>query len=185
MRKILDAALGILVRDGLPGLNTNRVAEEAGVNVSTVYAYFPDKLSIVSHLAEEFERKRGDYLAEHAKLLATTGDWRGWYEEVIDRLAQFRTEEPGGIALRRAVMSSPELRHLDDESTDRAVESSVPGLLAHGAGLDREHVRGIAKTVALTMTVMLDSAFATDHYDRQMIVELKRMTNSYLATYLD
>lgn len=184
VRRILDAALDILVRDGLPGLNTNKVAEEAGVNVSTVYAYFPDKLSIVGHLAEEFERKRSDYIAHHAKLLATTDDWRGWHEETIDRLTRFRLEEPGGVALRRAIMSSPDLRHLDDESTERVIEYTVPGLLAHGTGLDHVHVRAIAKTVALTMTVMLDSAFATDPYDRRLIIELTRAINSYLASYL-
>jgi AcrR family transcriptional regulator len=184
VRKILDAALGILVRDGLPGLNTNKVAGEAGVNVATVYSYFPDKLSIVGHLAEEFERKRIDYVAEHAKLLTSTTDWRRWHEEVIDRLVQFRREEPGGVALRQAIMSSPELKHLDDDSTAQVVESSYPGLLAHSEDLTEARARAISRAVAITMTVMLDDAFASDPYDEQQITELKQLINAYLATYL-
>lgn len=185
MRKILDATLEILVEDGLPGLNTNRIATHAGVNVATVYSYFPDKISIVRRLAEEFERKRGDYVSEHARLLPTTPDWNHWFNEVVDRLVQFRLEEPGAIALRRAMMSSPDLKYLDDDSTDRAVESNLPGLMTHGKALREPHARAISRVVAVTITAMIDSAFVNDPYDKAQVAELKRMIGSYLSLYLD
>ena len=42
----------ILDRKGLAGLNTNRVAEIAGVSVGTVYQYFKDKSALLDALAE-------------------------------------------------------------------------------------------------------------------------------------
>lgn len=185
VRKILDAAIEILIADGLPGLNTNLVAQRAGVNVATLYAYFPDKLSIVRQLAEQFEALRGDYVAERAADLPTTNDWAHWFEEVIDRLAQFRVEESGGVALRRAILSSPELRPIDEASTDRATEANLPGFLAHGPRLTEARARAASRVVATTITTMLDSAFATEPYDTTQIDELKVMIVSYLRNYLD
>jgi len=59
---IYDACERILVSEGPAALNTNRIAEVAGVNVASVYRYFPNKEAIV---AELYER----HLAAYAELL--------------------------------------------------------------------------------------------------------------------
>ena len=48
---ILEAAIQLLQRDGAHGLNTNRVAERAGVSIGTLYQYFPDKEAILLAVA--------------------------------------------------------------------------------------------------------------------------------------
>jgi AcrR family transcriptional regulator len=53
---ILQATAYILVRDGYAGLTTNRIAERAGVNIASLYQYFPNKESIVV----ELERRHGE-----------------------------------------------------------------------------------------------------------------------------
>jgi len=47
---ILEAAAEILVRDGYEKLTTNRIADRAGVNVASLYQYFPGKEAIVAEL---------------------------------------------------------------------------------------------------------------------------------------
>src|SRR5215468_7419487 len=47
---ILEAAADILVRDGYEKLTTNRIADRAGVNVASIYQYFPGKAAIVAEL---------------------------------------------------------------------------------------------------------------------------------------
>jgi AcrR family transcriptional regulator len=47
---ILEAAADILVREGYARLTTNRIAERAGVNVASLYQYFPGKDAIVAEL---------------------------------------------------------------------------------------------------------------------------------------
>jgi AcrR family transcriptional regulator len=47
---ILEAAAYILVRDGWEKFTTNRVADRAGVNIASLYQYFPNKESIVAEL---------------------------------------------------------------------------------------------------------------------------------------
>jgi AcrR family transcriptional regulator len=47
---IVEAATRILERDGLVALNTNRVAEVAGVSVGSLYQYFPNKDALLAAL---------------------------------------------------------------------------------------------------------------------------------------
>ncbi len=50
---ILEATARILVEQGYEPLNTNRVAELAGVSVGSLYQYFPNKQALVLALAEK------------------------------------------------------------------------------------------------------------------------------------
>jgi AcrR family transcriptional regulator len=57
---ILQATARILSMGGLSALNTNRVAETAGVSVGSLYQYYPNKESLLTALSEE----------HHAQILA-------------------------------------------------------------------------------------------------------------------
>ena len=48
---IFQATARILSREGRAGLNTNRIAELAGVSIGTLYGYFPDKQAILLSMA--------------------------------------------------------------------------------------------------------------------------------------
>ncbi len=61
---ILKAAAQILDQDGSVRLNTNRIAERAGVAVASLYQYFPNKESIVKAL---FEKELSEEEAEFSK----------------------------------------------------------------------------------------------------------------------
>jgi AcrR family transcriptional regulator len=47
---LLEATADILKRDGYSKLTTNRIAERAGVNIASLYQYFPGKEAIVAEL---------------------------------------------------------------------------------------------------------------------------------------
>jgi AcrR family transcriptional regulator len=47
---ILQAATDILIRQGASRLTTNRIAERAGVNIASLYQYFPGKHAIIAEL---------------------------------------------------------------------------------------------------------------------------------------
>ena len=49
---ILDATAHILISEGYGGMNTNRVAEKAGVSIGSLYQYFPDKKSLLAALRQ-------------------------------------------------------------------------------------------------------------------------------------
>lgn len=64
MEAILEATAQILAKDGFRGLNTNLVAERAGISIGSLYQYFPNKSALItalmqSHVDEEL-RTLGD-----------------------------------------------------------------------------------------------------------------------------
>jgi AcrR family transcriptional regulator len=54
---IVTAVERVLEKHGIKGLNTNRVAEIAGVSVGTLYQYFPNKESLVAALQDRYTQQ--------------------------------------------------------------------------------------------------------------------------------
>jgi AcrR family transcriptional regulator len=82
---ILEAATDILIRHGAGRLTTNRIAERAGVNIASLYQYFPGKHAILAELRRRHgaERRaairqvlierRGDSLESTLRALVSMG----------------------------------------------------------------------------------------------------------------
>ncbi|AVX05246.1 hypothetical protein MXMO3_02735 [Maritalea myrionectae] len=67
---ILQASTRILQRDGLEKLNTNHIAEVAGVSIGTLYQYFPGKDAILIELIRQKRTQLRDGLAAVAESAA-------------------------------------------------------------------------------------------------------------------
>ena len=61
---MLEAAARLLEREGLDAFNTNAIAKEADVRVSTVYRYFPNKQAILAEFAHRFASAEEAWLAD-------------------------------------------------------------------------------------------------------------------------
>ncbi|MFT4009062.1 MAG: TetR/AcrR family transcriptional regulator [Nocardioidaceae bacterium] len=178
VEKILQAAVDILIEEGVVGLNTNKVADRAGVNIATLYTYFPDKISIIAYLAQRFEDLRVESVEKCAVELGHA-DYRQWFGDAIDRMADFRLNEPGGLAIRRALLATSELRHLDLVSTERAAAALVDGIMAQCPGLSETRAKMISRIYTVAVTAILDDAFCGTPHDIEEIEELKRMATAY------
>lgn len=66
---ILEAAEQMLEREGADGLNTNRIAERAGVSIGTLYQYFPDKAAILLATARRSLARPEDEISDPPKAL--------------------------------------------------------------------------------------------------------------------
>jgi AcrR family transcriptional regulator len=73
---VLEATTDILIREGYAKLTTNRIAERAGVNIASLYQYFPGKEAIVAELRRRHGSEQRDalrqVLAEHTGELEPT-----------------------------------------------------------------------------------------------------------------
>ena len=74
---LLQATTDILVRQGASRLTTNRIAERAGVNIASLYQYFPSKHAIIAELrrrhgAEQRAAVRRSLIAHRGDDLETT-----------------------------------------------------------------------------------------------------------------
>jgi AcrR family transcriptional regulator len=88
---LVEACTWLLPRRGYAGTTTNHVAARAGVNVASLYEYFPGKDAIVAQVAERLVQRVMGRLAEGARraLAARERDAvRVWIEAIHDAVAR-------------------------------------------------------------------------------------------------
>jgi AcrR family transcriptional regulator len=186
---IIDTALQLLDELGAEALTTNLVAERAGVNIATLYQYFPSKEAI---LLEAFRRDTDARMAAGQNLVdrvRAVHDWRTIVSETVDELARMRVTYPGVAALRRAMQSMPELRAHERETMLSAADF-VAAMLGLTGRVDPEAARRIGLCTVEVLTALLDvwsfgHARVIGEQDDWVIDELKRVLSAYLAPYFD
>lgn len=144
---ILEAAADILVRDGYARLTTNRIADRAGVNVASLYQYFPGKDAIVA----ELRRRHG--AAERAAVRETLALGRGHGLESTLRALISRGVAAHAVspALHRVFAEHmPPQRYRDIEEADAAVFTEMRQFLQRSTKgrLDVEFALWMVATVA-------------------------------------
>ena len=109
VQRILDATAALLDEVGFDAITTNLIAERAGVNVASLYKYFPNKYAVLAALEERhMERQRGAVGAA----LGDLADWREGLDRGIDAFLAHARSEPGFAAMTDAIRLSPVLRDL-------------------------------------------------------------------------
>ena len=90
---IVEAGTQLLPLLGYAGTTTHHIAERAGVNIASLYEYFPGKDAIVAQVAERLVRRVLERLAsESATILAAPEDQgvRMWIDLIHETVARER-----------------------------------------------------------------------------------------------
>jgi AcrR family transcriptional regulator len=94
---IVGAATWLLPRRGYAGTTTNHIADRAGVNVSSLYEYFPGKDAIVAQVAQRLVERVMARLAEGPAASQESAErvdfrfrFRNWIELIHDTVARER-----------------------------------------------------------------------------------------------
>tara|TARA_A100001391_G_scaffold202033_1_gene190546 strand:+ start:1425 stop:2051 length:627 start_codon:yes stop_codon:yes gene_type:complete len=83
VEKIMEFSRKAIERDGVYSLNLNNVAKEAGVNVATVYQFFPSKNAVIARLAlREFDENY-DRVEKAAAQCASAEDVRAMFADAF------------------------------------------------------------------------------------------------------
>jgi AcrR family transcriptional regulator len=132
---IFEATARILQSEGRAGLNTNSIAERAGVSIGTLYGYFPSKHSIVLEMA------RIEIDAVRDRVLAALAETAGGEPDPARRAV--RALMAGYDTRRRArrILMETLFAHGGSEELARPIYevaealAAAPDLLPGGAGL--------------------------------------------------
>ena len=182
--EILDATAGLLDKVGGDKVTTNLIARAAGVNVATLYQYFPNKQAV---LLELFKRQSEARIQIGAKLLAgvaAADDWRKVIGNAIQVIAKARAEMPGTLALRQVMRSSPQL--LEHEQLYAQHMSAVLAAELQAAGVKADRAQLVARCAVETLTALLDLwSIETRGDDDRVVEEAKALLLGYLAPYLE
>lgn len=182
--KIRAAARTIVLSAGFEALNTNAIATEAGVNVATIYNYFPDKYAVLVDAFMEHEKIRTDLLAEHLSAVTQTTDIAVWTDRTITMLAEIRAEDPYQVALRNAMTAVPHLADLDRESMAEIGRGLTEAIHRWRPAADSLVIERVARFTVTLVTRILDSAFESGSADWEMVSELRSILPPYLSSQL-
>ena len=182
VERILSASLAILDSQGLQSFNTNAVASEAGVNVGTVYHYFPDKNSILRELFERHETERARWVAGRLEELVTTNDVRAWVEDVLKGVVRLRRATPGSGVLRSAIRVVPELQEVEETLDARSVAALADVIRRRCTGLTKQRSVAVARIIVETTTVGLDRAGEHESSRVAAVRELVELISAYIGS---
>ena len=144
---ILEAATDILIRQGAGRLTTNRIAERAGVNIASLYQYFPGKHAILAELRRRHGAERRAAIRD--VLIERRGDS---LESTLQALVSMGVAAHAvNPALQRIFSQElPPLRYADISAKDAPLFAEFRALLTRSAtGIrDRDLAMWIVATAA-------------------------------------
>ena len=179
---ILDAAHDIVAESGIQGFNTNAIAERAGINIGTVYHYFPDKVAILVQLLLGDQRSRTAALRDKLNELPTAANLTVWSHQLMALVRLYRFDHPTSVLLRRAFRSVPELVVMDNLDTDRAT-AVLAGLLRQRFPLiDEDRTASAARLLVDATTAIMESSFAEGPNALAFFGEAQTLLDGYLES---
>jgi AcrR family transcriptional regulator len=176
---IVQAAAYILVRDGYAKLTTNRIAERAGVNIASLYQFFPNKEAILA----ELQRR---HVAEQREAMRETLEAHGGHdlETTVRALVSIGTAAHAVAPQVHAALTQalPVRRSRASDETDPVMREAARSLVgALPSGADRALTLWIVETVshAVIHTAALERP--ADLRSGRVGAELIRLLLGYLG----
>lgn len=140
-RHILDVSLSIIENENVGALNTNRVADECGINIGTLYHYFPNKDVIILALYQGWYDQTIAYTEERRRNLRERSNARQYYKNVIlDVISIDGFSCQSAVELERAMKLRPELAEREDEMTEQMIgmyEKALVVMVPNVCDIDR------------------------------------------------
>jgi AcrR family transcriptional regulator len=115
---ILEAARELIGEHGIDAISVRSIAARAGVPISSVYQYFPDKNAIVRQLVEAYRKQFLALLMSDYQHLTTPQELLLALQQSVDRYLQFFLKEPAFAMIWAGVQADPTLRLLDLQDSD-------------------------------------------------------------------
>ncbi len=119
---ILDAAKKLIAERGIEPITMTQVAKEAGMGLTALYRYFPNKSSVIYELsAQMLEQDRSGVLipALETEIEVSVDEF---FIETSKLYVKVHLEEPHRIPLRMAIQSDAELLSFDLQDTQDNAE---------------------------------------------------------------
>lgn len=183
--KILDVTAELLENEGHENLTTDRVADLSGVNIATLYHYFPNKLALLYALAQQFaeqQQERLDAIYDKRGEL----DWREAVDLLVDTGFEFNRSVKGALATARAMQSHAALREVDLQRDARQSEFVARVLAELGAKGSPAELQTRALLLLQTVGNAMNAALMWYPERADAIIdETKIMIKQYIEYYIE
>lgn len=99
---ILRGAKYVIRRDGIQKLSTNKVAEESGVSIGSLYQYFPSKEAIIAALIEQYIEEEYNRLRDKLGVVSPKLGARSIIRNIF---SPFYEGEKSDLVLKRSLIN--------------------------------------------------------------------------------
>ncbi|MEZ5999461.1 TetR/AcrR family transcriptional regulator [Hyphomonas sp.] len=147
---ILNATRELIAKDGLETLNTNQIAEHAGIPIGSVYQYFPNKQAIVYALVQDYLTEleaRIEAFPMEKHLKKGLNHALKMMSRTVTAPSTFAYERKLGRILLSAMDLYPELRELSDAHVEFCADSAVQHLQLAGSKWSVERLRKLGRYI--------------------------------------
>jgi AcrR family transcriptional regulator len=183
---ILDTAAALIGEGGVEAFNTNVLAERAGVRVRTVYRYFPNKLAVMTAVAERLAEEWDGWFEGFRSLSDPRSNWRTLWVAYIGTFVDGIRRVPGGMAIRRAMRALPELQAIDRQDNERLARQLAAAIERRGVAVPRSRLTTMARIIIETAVTVLDLALLEPQAQATALIEeLKHMHLTYMEPYIE
>ncbi|WP_162925637.1 TetR/AcrR family transcriptional regulator [Isoalcanivorax indicus] len=129
--KILTISLEIIEHEGVESLNTNRIAAECGINISTLYHYFPNKDSILHALYTRWFDRLSIVADKHLGTPQAPSTLKSAYTSYVLDLLNIDGFSPrAAVELERAIKTRKNLLPVDNRIVEQSITACAEDILA-------------------------------------------------------
>lgn len=185
VEQILDVTEELFAGGDLAAISTNRIADELGVNVATIYRYFENLEAIVAMVCLRYEINLHLMLAILFEPIARVDDWRTECSSIIDAIAKHRIARPERPPLAAVLQIKQTYKPIADAATQTSGE--VLGTILHirRPEIPLERWVEIASVSSVMLRSGLSVACMATPPDMEHIELLKGMSERYFEPFVE
>lgn len=186
LKKIMASTTFLVRNYGYQSLNTNAIAEHAGVDVKSLYEFFPNKESILYRIADEWLASLRKLSFEFQSSKYQHLEWREYFKLMHKRVLNQEGYVDNFILLQGLWETLPEFTKLDEFHQGFLIEMTLKDLERFNAKGTKEELH----TLSLYMIIIEDGIGAVlnnlNESEAKKIWDLQIETLLFhLSKYLD
>jgi len=176
---LLEATARVLVKHGYDGLSTNRVAEQAGVSIGSLYQYFPSKEALVAELLEKYSVHFQELVI--GMLASEDRSPRAVAKAIVRAMVELKRQNPKLARVLREQIPRVGRMNRYEENLARIVEATTLFLTAHASTLRVRDIRSAAFVVVHAVEAATHQGVIEEDYDPDTLIEdITDMVSRYL-----
>jgi len=185
VERLLAVTGELLEEVGVDRLTTNLVAERAGLNIATLYAYFPNKYALIAALALDFAEAQIAAMRTYLRGADPARPWQEVHDELIDVLVAVGRTRTGAVALQRALVAVPELLAAYRRMNFLTARELNGFLRRWGVDLPERRLDLMVLCMGEASAALLDLAASGEGYAAdEVVAEMKAMLKGYIALHV-
>ena len=189
---ILDHAEGMISEQGFESLKMNELARQAGVNIASIYQYFPNRTVVARAIVERYlELYRAELALKLSDIpVSTQSPSIEMVDAMLDKLLahyyQFLQQRPNFLLVWGAVRGNPDFIKLNMQDSQSNAELIVSAMQRIGINVQPEVLATAAFLVCeITEPVMQALLNSDEVYAEKLLAQYRLMLSSYFQALID